>query len=80
MAECETALRAVEPRVLKDPTSRLPLKLHPLNRNRRIEARIANLNKKIRRSKGKTKSSLIAKRDKLKAELIVEANWGFIQL
>ena len=85
LAESEVALRAVEPRVLKDPTSGVPLKLHPPNRNRCIEAKIANLNKKIRRSKGKTKSSLIAKRDNLKAELReavdhASCSWGFIQL
>ena len=43
LRESEKALRAVEPRV--------PLKLHPLNRNKRIEAKIADLNKKIRRVK-----------------------------
>ena len=84
LAKSEVALRAVEPRVLKDPTSRLPLKLHPPNRNRCIEAMIASLNKKIRRLKGKTKSSLIAKRDKLRAELREavgrESSWGFMQL
>ena len=54
-----------------------PLKLHPLNRNKRIEAKIADLNEKIRRvKKNKIRSALIAKRDKLKEEL----NWGPIQL
>ena len=70
LAESESAIRVVEPRVLKDPASRVPLKLHPPNRNRCIEAKIADLNKKIRRAKkNRVKSALIAKRDKLKKEL-----------
>ena len=36
LAESEVALKAVEPRVLKDPTSEVPFKLHSLNRNRCI--------------------------------------------
>ena len=67
----------VEPRVPKDPISGAPLKLDPLNRNKHIEAKIAEINKKIRRAKkNKIRSTLIAKRKALKAEL----NWGPIQL
>ena len=81
LAESEVALRAVEPRVLKDPASGVPLKLHPLNRNKCIEAKIADLNKKIRRAKkNRVKSALITKRDKLKAELDSESSLGFVQL
>ena len=49
LRESEKALELVEPRVPKDPISRAPLKLHPLNRNKHIETKIAKLNKKIRR-------------------------------
>ena len=81
LAESESALRVVEPRVLKDPASRVPLKLHPLNRNKCIEAKIADLNKKIRRAKkNRIMSALITKRDKLKKELDSESSWGFVQL
>ena len=51
LRESEKALRTAEPRVPKDPISRAPLKLHPPNRNKRIETKIAELNKKIRRVK-----------------------------
>ena len=67
----------VEPRVPKDPISRVPLKLHPLNRSKRIETKIAELNKKIRRAKNRrNKECLIAKREALQAELA----WGPRQL
>ena len=50
-----------------------PLKLHPPDRSKCIEAKIAEINKKIRRAKKKkNKDVLIAKREALKAEL----NWG----
>ena len=50
-----------------------PPKLHPLNRNKRIEKKIAEINKKIRRAKKKkNKEALITKREALKAEL----NWN----
>ena len=50
-----------------------PLKLHPPNRNKCIEAKIAEINKKIRRAKkNRIRSALITKREALKAEL----NWG----
>ena len=51
LRESEKALGAVEPRVPKDPISRVPLKLHPPNRSKHIEAKIAEINKKIRRAK-----------------------------
>ena len=55
-----------------------PLKLHPSNKNKRIEAKIAELNKKIRRVKNKkNKERLIAKREALKIEaLSAELNWN----
>ena len=63
----------VEPRVPKDPISRDPLKLHPPNWFKHIETKIAELNKKIKRTKNRrNKERLIAKREALKAEL----NWG----
>ena len=48
-------------------------KPHPLNRNKGIEKKIAEINKKIRRVKGKkNREALITKRESLKAEL----NWN----
>ena len=77
LRESEKALRAVEPRVPKDLISRVLLKLHPPNRNKRIEAKIAEINKKIRRVKNRrNKERLIAKREALRAELA----WGPRQL
>ena len=65
----EKALKLLEPRVPKDPT----LKLHPLNRNKHIEAKIDELNKKIRREKNRrNKERLIAKRNSPRLDL----NWG----
>ena len=49
LRESEKALKLLEHRVPKDPT----LKLHPLNRNKRIEAKIDELNNKIRRAKNR---------------------------
>ena len=73
LAESEKKFEAVEARVPEDPISKVPLKLHPPNRNKRIEAKIADLNKKIRRTKNRrNKECLIAKREALCAEL----NWG----
>ena len=66
LRESEKALRVVEPRVPKDPISGVPLKLHPPNRNKHIEVKIAELNKKIRRAKnGRNKERLIVKREAL---------------
>ena len=59
----------LEPGVPKDPT----LKQHPLNRSKCIEAKIDELNKKIRRAKNRrNKECLIAKRNSLRLDL----NWG----
>ena len=56
-----------------DPISRAHIKLHPLNRPKHIEVKIAEINKKIRRAKkNRIRSALITKREALKAEL----NWG----
>ena len=66
LREAEKALGAVEPRVPKDPISGVPLKLHPPNKNKCIEVKIAELNKKIRRVKNRrNKEHLIAKREAL---------------
>ena len=53
LRESEKKLELVEPRVPKDPISRVPLKLHPLNRFKCIETKIAKSNKKIRRAKNR---------------------------
>ena len=75
--ESEKKLELVEPRVPKDLISGAPLKLHPPNRPKCIETKIAELNKKIRRVKNRrNKGRLIAKREALRAEL----NWGPRQL
>ena len=77
LRESEKKLELVGPRVPKDPISRAPLKLHPPNRPKCIEAKIPELNKKIRRVKNRrNKECLIAKRETLCAEL----NWGPRQL
>ena len=68
LRESEKALKLLEPRVPKDPT----LKQHPPNRNKRIEAKIDELNKKITRAKNRrNKERLIAKRNSLRLDL----NW-----
>ena len=77
LRESEQALKLLEPRVPKEPISEASLKLHPPSRNKRIEYKIAELNKKIRRVKNRRKKEcLITKREALKAEL----NWGPRQL
>ena len=77
LAASEAKLELVKPRVTIDPIRGAPLKLYPLNRPKRIETKIAELNKKIRRVKNrKNKEHLIAKREALRAEL----NWGPRQL
>ena len=69
LKESEAKLELVEPRVKIDPISRVPLKLHPLNRSKCIEAKIAEINKKIRRmKKNRIRSALITKRVALKAD------------
>ena len=77
LRESEKALKLLEPRVPKDPISGAPLKRHPPNRNKRIEAKIAEINKKIRRAKNRrNKERLIAKRNSLR----LDSNWGPKQL
>ena len=77
LAASEAKLESIKPRVTIDPVSRVPLKLHPPNRSKRIEAKIAELNKKIRRVKNsRNKECLTTKREALRAEL----NWGPRQL
>ena len=67
----------LEPRVPKDPINGAPLKRHPPNRNKCIEAKIAEINKKIRRAKNRrNKEHQIAKRNSLRLDL----NWGPRQL
>ena len=66
LRESEKKLELVEPRVPRDLISGAPLKLHPLNRPKCIETKIAELNKKIRRAKNRrNKEHLIAKRKAL---------------
>ena len=69
LRESEVTLKLLEPRVLEN----LTLKRHPLNRNKCIEVKIDEINKKIRRVKNRrNKERLIAKRNSLKLDL----NWG----
>ena len=72
LRESEKALKLLEPRVPKDPISGVPP-----NRNKCTEAKIAEINKKIRRAKNRrNKERLIAKRNSLRLDL----NWGPKQL
>ena len=72
LRESEKALKLLEPRV-PEASSGVSLKLHPLNRKKHIEAKIDELNKKIRRMKNRrNKERLIAKRN----SLILDLNWG----
>ena len=67
LRESEVTLKSLESRIPKDPISGAPFKLHPPNRNKCINAKIAELNKKIRRVKNiKNKERLIAKRNSLR--------------
>ena len=69
LIKSEQALKLLEPRVPKDPINGAPLKLNPPNRNKRIEAKIAEINKKIRRVKNRrNKESLMAKRNSLRLD------------
>ena len=62
----EAKLEWIKLRVTIDPVSRVLLKLHPPNTSRCIEAKIAELNKKVRRAKNRrNKECLIAKREAL---------------
>ena len=85
LRESEKALKSLESRIPKDPISGsrsggfvpAPLKRYPPSRNKRIEAKTVELNKKIRRAKNRrNKGRLMAKREALKLEL----NWGPRQL
>ena len=72
LRESEKTLKLLEHRVPKAPSG-APLQPHPLNRNKRIEAKIDELNKKIRRAKNRRdKERLIAKRNSLRLDL----NWA----
>ena len=53
LAKSEAKLELVEQRVPMDSIQRAPIKLYPPNKNKHIEAKIAELNKKIRRAKNK---------------------------
>ena len=66
LAAAEAKLESVKPSVTIDPLLRTPLKLHPPNRSKRIEAKIAEINKKNQKSKKKkNEEALIAKREAL---------------
>ena len=70
LRESEVALKLLEPRVPKDRISGAPLKQHPSNRNKCTEAKIAEINKKIRRAKNRrNKERLIAQRNSLRLDL-----------
>ena len=59
----QAKLESIRPRVMIDPICKGPLKLHAPNRSKHIEAKIAELNKKIRRAKKRrNKEHLIAMR------------------
>ena len=66
LAASEAKLELIKPRVTIDPLCGAPLKLHPPNKSKRIEAKIAELNKKIcRAKKRRNKECLITKREAL---------------
>ena len=46
LGESEAAVKSLESRIPKDPISGAPRKRHPPNRNRHIEAKVAEINKK----------------------------------
>ena len=73
LKESENVLESVGPQVPRDPLLGDPLKLHPPNRNKRIEKKISEINKKIRRAKKKkNRGALTTQTEALKAEL----NWN----
>ena len=53
LAKSEAKLESVEQRVPMDSIRGAPLKLHPPNKNKHTEAKIAELSKKIRRARHK---------------------------
>ena len=66
LAESEAKLESVKPRVTIDPLHGGPLKLHPPDKSKCIEAKIAEINKKIRRARHRrNKEHLITKREVL---------------
>ena len=66
LATSKVKLESIKLRVTIDPVHGAPLKLHKLNRSKRIETKIAELNNKIRRAKNRrNKERLIAKREAL---------------
>ena len=70
LAASKAKLESIKPRVTIDPLCRAPLKLHPLNRSKCIEAKTAKLNKKIHRAKNRRDNEcLMAKREALRPEL-----------
>ena len=74
IAESEARLDSM--RVPSDLISGAPIKQHPHSRSKHVEAKIAELTKKIRRAKNRrNKECLIACRNVLRAEL----QWGPIQ-
>ena len=77
LKESEAKLESVEQQVPINQIRGAPLKLHPPNKNKHIEAKIGELNKKIRRGKNeKNKERLIANREALKTEdCSIELNW-----
>ena len=61
LRESEESLKLLEPRVPKDLISGAPFEQHPPNRNKHIEVKMAELNKKIKRAKNRrNKEHLIA--------------------
>ena len=63
LAKSEAKLESVKPRVTIDPLHGTPLKLHPPNRSKHIQAKIAEINKKIRRARyRRDKECLISER------------------
>ena len=75
LADFEARLELL--RVPTNPVTGAPISQHPPSRPKRIEAKIAELNKKIHRAKNsRNKCRLTTKRDALSAEL----NWGPRQL
>ena len=70
LKESEKKLESIGPPIGFAPGSYGAPKLHPPNRNKHIDRKIAEINKKIRRAKKKKNGeALIAKREVLKAEL-----------
>ena len=68
IAESEACLDSM--RVPSDPISGAPIKQHPASRSKHVEAKIAELTKKIHRAKNRrNKEHLMARRNGLRTEL-----------